>query len=69
MPFCNLAVSIFFSNIPIWGIVKIMVPFLGPLNWAPKRDHNFDNPPYESAPIFTLHGSRPLFKVSKLPVD
>ena len=29
-------------------------PFLGPLNWAPyynrdpKRDHNFDNPPYDS---------------------
>ena len=40
-----------------WGIVKIMVPFLGPYyntvpntgpNFGdPKRDHNFDNSPVE----------------------
>ena len=43
------------SVIAIWGIVKIMVPFWVPIisyyntgsNLGdPKRDHNFDNPPY-----------------------
>ena len=43
------------SEIPIWGIVKIMVPFWVPYNTGPntgpnlrdpKRDHNLDNPPY-----------------------
>ena len=38
-----------------WVVVKIMVPFLGPhYNTGPslgypKRDHNFDNPPYANA--------------------
>ena len=40
----------------MWGTVKIVVPFLGPYYNTgpntgpnlgdPKRDHNFDNPPF-----------------------
>ena len=41
-----------FIGIIGWGIVKIMVPFLGPYDNTgpnlgdPKRDHNVDNYPY-----------------------
>ena len=55
-----------FSETPIsiWVVVKIMVPFLGTLNTrcrillrTQKRDHNFDNHPYEG----TLGNSGPYY--------
>ena len=48
-------------------------PFLGPLNWAPyynrdpKRDHNFDSPPYIYIHIHSMFCRKALFRKTLIP--